>query len=211
MIRMSAAAWLRKCTVIFAAPFLMAGCAATGSESKTACEKGYAAQKAAEIKTIKSGEDVLRRIIKGELAEEDATPEEIAAVDRMEAVQESRTRPVDASDVVILERAGEILSGEDVWDRNDDRKCAGTDTTFSLFCALHNASIEILGTYEHRRTSLQEVRFAIEEARPGVEYDHRLMDFNNAPDTTLADIRAVLETALGRGRDRLALQENCAL
>lgn len=129
----------------------------------------------------------------------------------MEAINNDRARPADGADLAILERAGEILASPDLWDRHDDRQCADSDTTYSLFCALQKASKEILGAYEHRRTALQEVRFAIEDARPGLEYEHRLMDFNDAQDTSFDDVKAVLAKAATRVRERLALQSQCAL
>ena len=94
---------------------------------------------------------------------------------------------------VLVEVAGSLC-------RADDRQCGAEDTTFSLFCALQKASIEVLGEYRHRRTALQEVRFALEEATAGREYEHRLRDFNNDPSTTLDDIKRVIRVA----RDRVA-------
>jgi len=66
-----------------------------------------------------------------------------------------------------LRRASEILHTESKWDREDDRVCHEEDTTWSLFCALQKASIEVLGEHQHRRVSLQEVRFAIVDTSPG--------------------------------------------
>ena len=71
--------------------------------------------------------------------------------------------------------------------------------------ALKRASEQTTGGYEHRRTALQEVRFAIEDLRPDVEYEHRLRDFNNEARTTFDEIRLVLSTARSRVAERLAL------
>ena len=74
---------------------------ACAAHSKPApCARDYAAMKIAEIEDIDAGENVLRRIIRGELAEEDAGPDEIAAIERMETVLNDRARPVDADDLV---------------------------------------------------------------------------------------------------------------
>jgi hypothetical protein len=98
-----------------------------------------------------------------------------------------------------------------MWDRRDDRVCEPQDTQFSLFCALRKASVETLGEYQHRRTALQEVRFALEEATAGREYEHRLRDFNNDPATSLADVRNVIAAARGRVALRLVHQRaDCA-
>jgi hypothetical protein len=116
---------------------------------------------------------------------------------------EQRDQPVSADDVRILQRADEILSDETRWNRQDDRTCEPEDTTWSLFCALQKASIEVLGKYDHRRAALQEVRFAIEDVTNGREFEHRLMDYNNLPETQFQDIKQVLKMATDRVTARL--------
>ena len=122
------------------------------------------------------------------------------------AAYEVRGRDVTAADEKILLRAIDLLASESVWNRSDDRVCADDESAGkrSLFCALNTASIEVLGSYDHRRVALQEVRFAIEEATRGKELEHRLMDFNNDPQTQLSDIRSVLAVALSRVKMRLS-------
>ena len=115
---------------------------------------------------------------------------------------ERRDQPVTNEDLLILQRAAEILSDEAVWNRKDNRVCEEGDTTWSLFCALHKASIEILGEYEHRRVSLQEVRFAIEDVTGGEKFAHRLRDFNNT--RSFDEVLEVLEIATERVASRLA-------
>jgi hypothetical protein len=109
--------------------------------------------------------------------------------------------PVTRADRAILERADAILAAERVWNRNDTRDCPAGETQWSLFCALHDASLEVLGTYEHRRAALQEVRFVIDERKR--DYPHRLMGFNNDPTTTFDDVKSVLHVALERVNKRL--------
>lgn len=115
--------------------------------------------------------------------------------------RERHDLPVTVEDRRILERAEEILSAEPLWNRADTRECAENASRFSLFCALHKASIEVLGRYDHRRAALQEVRFVIEER--GKEYEHRLMGFNNDPATKFSDIKQVLRTARERIQRRM--------
>ncbi|HVH42331.1 MAG TPA: hypothetical protein VM925_08300 [Labilithrix sp.] len=115
--------------------------------------------------------------------------------------EERHDPPVTEEDVRILERADIILSSEPVWNRADTRECVDASAKLSLFCALQKASVEILGTYDHRRAALQEVRFVIEER--GKEYEHRLMGFNNDPFTTFGDIKQVLRSAKKRVQNRL--------
>lgn len=194
---------IRMATVIL----ILSGCATPQSS----CDTDYDALKAAEIRTIEAGESVLRKVIVDGVAEEDLSAEDLAAAERMDAILASRTRIVDTADVAILDRALTLIPGQKEWDRADDRECAPDDTAFSLFCALKRASEETIGAYEHRRTALQEVRFAIEDARPGVEYEHRLQGFNNDPSTSLDEVRGVLIAARNRVALRLQQQSACTL
>ena len=118
---------------------------------------------------------------------------------------ERRDQPVTPDDLRILLRANELLKDESVWNRNDDRVCDDDEATGkrSLFCALQKACIEVLGKYDHRRVALQEVRFAVEEATVGRDFEHRLRDFNNLPETRLVDVKSVIQVATDRVKSRL--------
>lgn len=127
---------------------------------------------------------------------------------------ERRDAPVSIADLKTLERASELLGDESAWNRDDDRICTDDEAMDkrSLFCALHRASAESYGSHDsarvadHRRVALQEVRFAVEEATRGRDLNHRLMDFNNLPETRFADIQGVLARATERVRARLAAE-----
>jgi hypothetical protein len=108
---------------------------------------------------------------------------------------ERRERPVTADDLRIVARTKALLQNDQVWNRNDDRECTDDESSGkrSLFCALQKATIEVLGEYDHRRVALQEVRFAIEDATRGQDFDHRLKDYNNLPQTKLSDIWRALD------------------
>ncbi len=118
---------------------------------------------------------------------------------------ERRDQPVTNDDLRILQRASELLKDESVWNRADDRACEDDEKTGkrSLFCALQKACVDVLGTYDHRRVALQEVRFAVEDATRGRDFEHRLRDFNNLPTTMLADVQRVLHVAMERVTARL--------
>jgi hypothetical protein len=118
---------------------------------------------------------------------------------------ERRDQPVTDDDLRILVRADELLNDESVWNRKDDRECDDDEATGkrSLFCALQKACIDVLGAYDHRRVALQEVRFAVEDATRGQDFEHRLRDFNNLPTTRLADVKKVLRVATDRVKSRL--------
>ena len=125
---------------------------------------------------------------------------------------EQRDQPVTAEDVAILNRAEALLSSTAVWNRADDRDCRDDEATGkrSLFCALEKACIDVLGSYDHRRVALQEVRFAVEDATRGRAFDHRLRDFNNLPETRLEDVKRVLAVARDRVSARLTARKSGA-
>ena len=116
--------------------------------------------------------------------------------------------PVTKADVRIVQRAREILSSPAKWNRADNRVCPAESKTFSLYCALEKATDEVSGHFEHRGAAMQEARFVIEDVAPNwKEYHHRLMDYNNDPRTTFADIQKVFRLLEERVGKRLAEQE----
>jgi hypothetical protein len=98
----------------------------------------------------------------------------------------------------IVKRAALILSSESVWNRADDRRCPSTATTWSIYCAMERATIEVTGAFHHRRPALEVVREIIEQRTAGRQYQHRLMDYNNDPSTHLNDVRSLFKEALER-------------
>ena len=109
-----------------------------------------------------------------------------------------REVPPSALDREILERAAAILSSESVWNRADNRKCPPAATSWSLYCAMERATIEVTGAFHHRRPALELVRQIVDERTAGRPYHHRLMDYNNDPTTRLADVRGIIADALSR-------------
>ena len=129
------------------------------------------------------------------------TPQKTATSQELE----QRDQPVTHEDLRILQKTWALLKDESVWNRKDDRECDDDEATGkrSLFCALQKACIDVLGKYDHRRVALQEVRFAVEDATRGQDFEHRLRDFNDLPTTRFADIRMVLQVATDRVKSRL--------
>jgi len=110
----------------------------------------------------------------------------------------SREVPPSALDREILERAAAIVTSESAWNRADNRKCPPAATSWSLYCAMERATIEVTGAFHHRRPALELVRQIVDERSAGRPYHHRLMDYNNDPTTRLADVRGVIADALSR-------------
>ena len=103
--------------------------------------------------------------------------------------------PTDA-DVEIIRVARDLLEAAATWDRSDDRNCDNDGPgVLGLYCALIEATSATMGKYYHRQPALQRVRRAIDEQWRNRVVSHRLMDFNNDPDTTFTDILAVLDRA----------------
>lgn len=90
----------------------------------------------------------------------------------------------------ILQRAAQILSSPSKWNRADTRVCPDDAKTFSLYCALEKATKEANGKFVHRGAAMQEARFVIDDIAPNRKsYHHRLMDYNNDPTTTFAEVQ----------------------
>jgi hypothetical protein len=87
-----------------------------------------------------------------------------------------------------------------VWNRADNRKCPATATTWSIYCAVERAEIELAGAAHHRRPAQELVREIIEARTKTKKYEHRLMEYNNDPSTTLDDVRSLFTEAIGRIR-----------
>ena len=112
---------------------------------------------------------------------------------KTEVAGDSNVRPpITAADLQIVKRAREILDSPAKWNRADNRVCPANAKTVSLYCALQLATIEIGGKSEHRGAALQEARFVVDEIAADRKYEHRLMNYNNDPTTTFADIQEVL-------------------
>jgi hypothetical protein len=108
------------------------------------------------------------------------------------AVDDSQVRPpITQADLQIVRRAREILDSPAKWNRADNRECPAGAKTFSLYCALQMATNEVSGKPAHRGAALQEARFVIDEIAADRKYEPRLMNYNNDPTTTFADIQEV--------------------
>lgn len=113
--------------------------------------------------------------------------------------------PVTDGDIRIVRRAREILNSPAKWNRSDNRKCPSYQKTYSLYCALEKATEDVSKKFEHRGAAMQEARFAIDEVlAKGNNYEHRLKDYNNDPNTTFADVQKFFTLLEERIKKRLA-------
>lgn len=112
--------------------------------------------------------------------------------------------PVTKEDVLIVQRARKILDAPSKWNRADTRICPTDAKTFSMYCALEKATIEVTGNFQHRGAAMQEARFVIDDIAPNRNYEHRLMNYNNDPTTTFADVQKVFKLLEDRLVKRLS-------
>jgi hypothetical protein len=106
--------------------------------------------------------------------------------------------PPSTLDLEILQRAAAIISADSVWNRADNRKCPPTATTWSIYCAVEKAMIEISGGFHHRRPASELVRVIVDERTKAKTYQHRLMGYNNDPSTHLSDVQSLFAEAIAR-------------
>jgi hypothetical protein len=122
-----------------------------------------------------------------------------------DTTEENRNLVFDSSDLKIIQRANAILASSSIWNKQDDRECNDdiSNGHYSLYCALYKASIEITGVYVHRRAAMQIVRFTLEKYENGRVKNHRLMDWNNHPNTTFDEVKKVLRESIETVKQRL--------
>ena len=97
-----------------------------------------------------------------------------------------------------------MLDSPAKWNRKDNRECPAGEKTFSLYCALEEATKEVTGDFKHRGAAMQEARFVIDDIAPNrSKYNHRLMDYNNDPTTTWADVQKFFKLLEARMAKRL--------
>ena len=103
--------------------------------------------------------------------------------------------PPSQTDLDIFLAARNLLGDEELWDREDDRDCENDGSLISLYCALARATTAEMGRYQHRQPAMQAVRRVIAAEWSERVVDHRLMNFNNDPRTTLADVHRLFDLA----------------
>lgn len=96
----------------------------------------------------------------------------------------------------IIQRAAAMLNAETVWNRADNRRCNPHATTWSIYCAMELATVQVTGAFHHRRPALQLVRRIVNERAAGRAYHHRLMEYNNDPTTTFHNVQDIFASAL---------------
>jgi hypothetical protein len=125
----------------------------------------------------------------------------IRAFTEEDAILQGKRLEASPVDVAIIERAQMLLNQGKNWNPLDNRICDTSDYPYrwSLFCALHQASVDVDGAYRHLRPALEAVRQAVGEATKGKKYAHILRDFNNE-----AESFDSIALVLNRGKEIIA-------
>ena len=108
-------------------------------------------------------------------------------------------------DLQILQRALQILHDESVWHQEDERGCEDDkqQDSWSIFCALYHASLQVDSKYLHSRPAIKEARDVIREITYDRPFAHRLRDYNNLPETTFDEIQNVMKIAIERLKEKV--------
>jgi len=103
-----------------------------------------------------------------------------------------------SADIQIIKRVREILDSPSKWNRASSQVCPPDARTFGLYCAFEKASREVKGNFDGGGAAIEEVRALIDQKK----YPARLVDYNNDPAVTFADIQKLLQLV----EDRLVRQ-----
>jgi hypothetical protein len=96
--------------------------------------------------------------------------------------------PVAAVDLQIVDRARDILGAPDRWNKADGQTCPANQKTVGIFCAFKRASEELIGEWNETGPAMREARQLVNSLAKK-HYDDRLVDYNNDPDVTFADLQ----------------------
>lgn len=111
--------------------------------------------------------------------------------------------PPSRDDLEILERTEAILSDERVWDRSANRRCTPRATTWTLFCALRDATVEVTGEFHERQPALVILESVINDVFREMGFQDPLVDYNTYEDAILVEMHRLLGNAASRVRSAL--------
>lgn len=113
---------------------------------------------------------------------------------------------IQSKDLRMVQRAETILSAPNKWNRTDTGACAANAAKFSIYCVLEKASKDLTGTFDDGGPVMQDAR-AVIDFIAAKKYNARLIDYNNDPKTTFADVQAFLRILENRMARQLAPSE----
>jgi hypothetical protein len=110
---------------------------------------------------------------------------------------------VTKQDLEIARRARQLLDSPSKWNRVATQDCPPGAKTFNLFCALATAIVEINGSFDDSEAAIREARRLVDESPNAKSYKARLVDFNNDPTISFADVQRLLQQVEERLTKRL--------
>jgi hypothetical protein len=106
---------------------------------------------------------------------------------------------VPKTELEILKRVRALLDSPAKWNRASTQDCPADAPTIGLYCAFQRASIEVSGKFYDDGLAIQETRRVISETAPNrKKYQARLIDYNNDPTVSLADLQKLLQVVQDR-------------
>lgn len=113
--------------------------------------------------------------------------------------EQANPQPTAATEIEILKRVRALLDSEAKWDRASTQECPAEQATLGLYCAFQRASTAVTGRFDDQGAAIQATRSAISETAPNSKnYQARLVDYNNDPTVSLADLQKLLQTVEDR-------------
>jgi len=107
---------------------------------------------------------------------------------------------ISQADLRVAERAQLLLSSPRVWDRHGTQECPDAQKTLSIYCALQRATEDVTGDDDAPAPLMREARSLIDSLAPN-KYQARLLEYNNDPATSFAQVQTffrVLRERIGR-------------
>jgi len=109
-----------------------------------------------------------------------------------------------AAEIQVAKRARQILDSEAKWNRACTQVCPADARNVSIYCAFSMAARDVAGVFDNRALGIREARAIISESAPNrKKYQALLVDYNNDPTTTFADVQALFQKV----EERLAKRE----
>jgi hypothetical protein len=108
--------------------------------------------------------------------------------------------PPTHDDLAIIERTAGILSDELVWDRSRGRRCASSARTWTLYCALRQATVEETGEFHDRQPAIVITSKVIGDVFRDMSWEDPLVEYNAYDDAILIEMHRLLTMASTRVR-----------
>jgi hypothetical protein len=111
--------------------------------------------------------------------------------------------PPTVDDLEIIEGAMGILNHEIVWDRSANRRCRSGTTTWTLYCALRDATVEVTGEFHEYQPAMVITRAVIKQVFREMQFEQPIIQYNTYEDAILIEMHRLLTMATTRIRGQI--------